>query len=751
MTDYIRVIRAREHNLRNVTVDIPKGKITLFTGPSGSGKSSLVFDTIAAESQRQLNDTFPAFVRNRLPHYGQPDADAIQNLTVAIVVDQRPLGTNSRSTVGTATEIHTLLRLLFSRAGTPHVGSTPYFSFNDPRGMCERCQGLGMVTDINLSKLIDRSRSLDDGAITFPTFAPGTWRWKRYALAGFFDREKPLKDFTREEWDLFLYTEEKKPDNPQPGFPSTGVYEGLLPRFRRSYITVPRDSLPPKVRDALEDLVEDQRCPVCGGARLNAAALACSIGGQTIATLSEMEAEALLIWVRALEAGQVATVRDALLERLSALVGVGLGYLSLNRPTPSLSGGEAQRVKMVRHLGSSLTGITYVLDEPSSGLHPADIARLGTLMREIRDKGNTVLVVEHDLDVIGIADHVIDLGPAAGRDGGRIVFQGGLGELRGAGTATGRALRGRAAVPDRVRVPAGWVRAAGLRANNLADVSVAIPLGVLTAVTGVAGSGKSTLVREALSRSRPGVRYVDQSVPPGSRRSTLATYLGIGAAIRKRFAAETRVPAALFSANSDGACPECNGLGFVEMDLAFMDTVRTTCESCGGRRFSPEALSHRLRGRTIADVLGMTAADAAGFFAPDLEISASLRQLDAVGLGYLALGQPVSTLSGGERQRLKLSSALDDPAEIYVLDEPTTGSHSSDISRMLRELHRIVDSGRSVVVIEHEARVIACADWVIDMGPGAGHQGGRVMFEGAPADLLNASTPTALHLRRAVS
>jgi excinuclease UvrABC ATPase subunit len=750
MSDYIHVVGAREHNLRNVTVDIPKGKITLFTGPSGSGKSSLVFDTIAAESQRQLNDTFPAFVRNRLPHHGQPDADAIQDLTVAILVDQRPLGTNSRSTIGTATEIYTLLRLLFSRAGTPHVGMTPYFSFNDPRGMCERCEGLGTVTDVNVSKLVDRSRSLDDGAITFPTFAPGTWRWKRYVLSGFFDRKKPLKDYTPGEWDLFLNTEEKKPDNPLPGFPATGVYEGLLPRFRRSYITVQRDSLPLKVREALEGLVEDQRCPVCGGARLNAAALACSIDGQSIATLSEMETEALLAWVRELKAGRVATVRDALLERLSALVGVGLGYLSLNRSTPSLSGGEAQRVKLVRHLGSSLTGITYVLDEPSAGLHPADVARLGNLLREIRDKGNTVLVVEHDLDVIEAADHVIDLGPGAGRSGGKVVFQGGLEELRDADTATGRALRDRITVPGHVRDPAGWIRATGLRANNLAGVSVAIPLGVLTAVTGVAGSGKSTLVREALPGSRSDVRYVDQSAPPGSRRSTLATYLGIGDAIRKRFAAGTGAPAALFSANSDGACPECHGLGFVEMDLAFMDTVRSTCESCGGRRFSPEALSHRLRGQTIADVLGLTAADSAGFFARDPEISASLRQLDAVGLGYLTLGQPVRTLSGGERQRLKLSTALDDPAGVYVLDEPTTGSHSSDIDRMLAELHRIVDSGRTVVVIEHEARVIARADWVIDMGPGAGNQGGHVLFEGAPADLLKADTPTALNLRRVV-
>jgi excinuclease UvrABC ATPase subunit len=751
MTDYIHVIRAREHNLRNVTVDIPKNQVTVFTGPSGSGKSSLVFDTIAAESQRQLNETFPAFVRHRLPHYGQPDADALENLTVAIVVDQRPLGTNSRSTVGTATEIHTLLRLLFSRAGTPHVGPTPYFSFNDPRGMCERCQGLGTVSDVDVDKLLDRNRSLDEGCILFPTFAPGTWRWKRYALSGFFDRGKPLRDFTESEWELFLHAEEKKPDNPLPDFPRTGVYEGLLPRFRRSYITVPRDSLPPKVRAAVDELVEDQRCPACRGARLNAAALNCSINGQTIATLSEMEAESLLSWVRELAGGQVATVRAALIERLSALAGVGLGYLSLNRSTPSLSGGEAQRVKMVRHLGSSLTGMTYVLDEPSSGLHPADVARLGTLMREIRDKGNTVLVVEHDLDVIALADHVIDLGPGAGRDGGCIAFQGGFRELGEADTATGRAVRNRVSIPERARTPAGWVRAEHLRANNLADVRVAVPLGVLTVVTGIAGSGKSTLVREVLPRSRAEVRYVDQSAIPRSRRSMLTTYLGIGDAIRKRFAASSGVPAALFSANSEGACPECNGLGFVEMDLAFMDTVRTTCESCGGCRFNAEALSHKLDGHSIADVLGMTVADAAGFFARDPEISRSLRQLDAIGLGYLNLGQPVSSLSGGERQRLRLSSVLDDPAAIYVLDEPTAGSHSSDIDRLLGELNRIVDSGKSVVAIEHEPRVIARADWVIDMGPGAGNRGGRVLFEGTPADLLKAATPTAQHLRRVVS
>jgi excinuclease UvrABC ATPase subunit len=751
MTDYIHVVRAREHNLRNVTVDIPKGQITVFTGPSGSGKSSLVFDTIAAESQRQLNETFPAFVRNRLPHYGQPDADALQNLTVAIVVDQRPLGKNSRSTVGTATEIHTLLRLLFSRAGDPHVGPTPYFSFNDPHGMCKRCQGLGTVSDVSVEKLVDRSKSLDAGCILFPTFAPGTWRWQRYVFSGFFDRRKPLKDFTDKEWELFLYAEEKKPDNPLPDFPKTGFYEGLLPRFRRSYITVPRDGLPPKVRSAVDELVEDQRCPLCRGARLNAAALNSSINGETIATLSEMEAESLLGWLRDFPGGQVQTVRAALIERLSALAGVGLGYLSLNRSTPSLSGGEAQRVKMVRHLGSSLTGITYVLDEPSSGLHPADVARLGTLMGEIRDKGNTVLVVEHDLDVIALADHIIDLGPGAGHDGGRIVFEGSFQKLHETDTATGRAVRDRVNIPAHVRRPTDWLRAEHLRANNLADVSVAIPLGVLTVVTGVAGSGKSTLIREVLPRSRAGIRYVDQSAIPRSRRSVLTTYLGIGDAIRKRFAASSGAPAALFSANSEGACPECNGLGFIEMDLAFMDTVRVTCESCRGLRFNPEALSYELDTQSIADVLGMTVADAAGFFARDPEIGRSLGQLDAIGLGYLNLGQPLSSLSGGERQRLRLSSVLDDPAELYVLDEPTTGSHSSDIDRLLRVLDGIVDSGRSVVAIEHEPRVIARADWVIDMGPGAGNRGGRVLFEGTPVDLLKTATPTAQHLRRVVS
>jgi excinuclease UvrABC ATPase subunit len=751
MADYIHVVRAREHNLRNVSVDVPTGQITVFTGPSGSGKSSLVFDTIAAESQRQLNETFPAFVRNRLPHYGQPDVDTLQNLTVAIVVDQRPLGKNARSTVGTATEIHTLLRLLFSRAGTPYVGSTPHFSFNDPLGMCKRCQGLGTVSDVSLDRLLDRSKSLDEGCILFPTFAPGTWRWKRYVDSGFFDRHKPLKDFTGKEWDLFLYAEEKKPDHPHPEFPKTGLYEGLLPRIRRSYLTVPRDGLPPKVRAALDDLVEDQRCPQCHGARLNEAALNCSINGETIATLAEMETESLLDWVRDLPGGQVETVRAALIERLSALVGIGLGYLGLGRSTPSLSGGEAQRVKMVRHLGSSLTSMTYVLDEPSSGLHPADVARLGTLMREIRDKGNTVLVVEHDLDVISLADHVIDLGPGAGRDGGSIVFEGSVKELRETDTATGRAVREGVSIPAQVRGPAAWVRAEHLRANNLADVSVSIPLGVLTVVTGVAGSGKSTLIREVLPQSRAGVRYVDQSAIPRSRRSTLTTYLGIGDAIRKRFADESGAPLALFSANSDGACPECHGLGFIEMDLAFMDTVRSTCESCGGLRFNPEALSYKLDGHSIADVLGMTVTDATGFFAEDPEISRSLRQLDVIGMGYLNLGQPLSSLSGGERQRLRLSSVLDDPAEIYVLDEPTTGSHRSDIDRLLRVLDDIVDGGRTVVAIEHEPQVIARADWVIDLGPGAGNRGGRVLFEGTPADLREAGTPTAQHLRRVVS
>ncbi|PRY01910.1 ATP-binding cassette domain-containing protein [Allonocardiopsis opalescens] len=739
--DRIRVVGARENNLRDVSLEIPKGCLTVVTGVSGSGKSSLVFDTVAAESQRQLNETFPAFVRNRLPHYGQPEADALENLSATIVVDQRRLGGNARSTVGTATEIGPLLRLLYSRAGTPFVGYSPAFSFNDPRGMCPRCEGLGRVDDIDADRLLDYDRSLHEGAIRFSPFAPGGWRLRRYTETGLFDNDLPLRDYSAEQLHTLLHAEGFKPADPGPGWPPSSTYEGLLPRIRRGFLTRSNERAKPEVLAELDTFVTRRTCPACGGARLNAAALSSRVDGRTIAECTAMEAEALLEAVRGITDPKAATLVAALAARLEALISVGLGYLTLDRETPSLSGGESQRVKLVRHLGSSLTGMTYILDEPSAGLHPHDVARLNRLMLRLRDKGNTVLVVEHDRDVIAIADHVIDMGPGAGADGGTVVYQGDVAGLARSGTATGRHLAAAVRTRAEPRTPAGWIRVRGATRHNLRGVDADLPTGVLTAVTGVAGSGKSTLVREALPPSDPDTATIDQSPIPGSRRSSPATYTGVLDPIRRLFARANGVPAALFSANSAGGCPECGGLGVIETDLAFMDPVTTVCEACGGARFSPEALRHRLRGRDIAQVLGLSVADARDFFT-EPEIAPALARLDEVGLGYLSLDQPLSTLSGGERQRIKLAAVLDRGGGRYVLDEPTTGLHPSDTGRLLAVLDRLVDQGGTVVVIEHDLEVIARADWVLDLGPGPGRHGGRVLFAGRPAAL--AESPDSL-------
>ncbi|NDL56047.1 excinuclease ABC subunit UvrA [Phytoactinopolyspora mesophila] len=730
--DRITVLGAREHNLKNVTVEIPKGAVTVVTGVSGSGKSSLVFDTIAAESQRQFYETFPAYVRYRLPAVRRPDVDAVWHLSPAIVVDQRPLGRQTRSTVGTATEVYTLVRLLFSRLGDPPAGESTAFSFNDPRGMCDRCQGLGSVDEIDVERLVDRERSLNGGALRFPGFTPGTYRWKRYVESGLFDNDKPLRLYTGDEWHTLLHATGIKPERPGPGWPPTSTYEGVLPRFRRSFIDVHRDKLPADVAAAVDEAVVRQTCPDCGGARLNATALAARINGLGIADWMAEEVEDLIEIAAAVDAPLVKGVVSGIVERLESLVGVGLGYLTLGRDTPSLSGGEAQRVKLVRHLGSSLSGLTYVLDEPSVGLHPADVSRVNTLIRQLRDKGNTVVVVEHDPDVIAIADHVIDLGPGAGVAGGEVVYSGDLAGLKSADTPTGASVRRRAPLKTDVRTPAGAIDVTHAGRHNVGEVSFSIPKGVLTAVTGVAGSGKSTLMTEILPAAVGNVVVIDQAPVLGSRRSTPASYAGVLDPIRRSFARAHGVGPGMFSANSDGGCPECKGLGMVQHDLAFMDPVTIVCESCDGTRFRPEALAYSLRGRNIAEVLAMTVTEAMVFF-DEPRIAGPLRMLDRVGLGYLSLNQPLTTLSGGERQRLKLAREFETAGGIYVFDEPTTGLHQVDTLRLVRLLDRLVDQGNTVIVIEHDIDVINRADWIIGVGPGAGRHGGRIVFEGPSA------------------
>ncbi|KQY86780.1 excinuclease ABC subunit UvrA [Pelomonas sp. Root1444] len=750
-TDVIRVVGARENNLRNISVDIPKKRITVFTGVSGSGKSSLVFDTIAAESQRQLNDTFSTFVRHRLPHHAQPDADSLQNLCASIVIDQRRLGGNARSTVGTATDILALLRLLFSRIGQPFVGYANVFSFNHPDGMCPRCEGLGKVDTVDVERLFDRRLSLNQGAIRFSAFAVGGYRWKRYVASGLFDNDKPLKDFSDAEWQTLLHAQDVPVSNPGPGWPPTSRYEGVLPRIRRNFLSRNVDEIKGLDRAEWDRLVTAGPCPQCHGARLNDKVLSCRIDGRNLADWCALEVAELLPIVRTVDAALAATLVPAIAYRLQHVIDIGLGYLSLGRETTSLSGGESQRVKMVRHLGSSLSDMSYIFDEPSVGLHPRDVARLGTLLRHLRDKGNTVLVVEHDPDVITMADHVIDIGPGAGDAGGRVVFEGSVAALREADTPTGRCLSRPVRVNRAPRAPTGWLPLKHVNLHNLKDVSVAIPEGALTVVTGVAGSGKSSLINGAFVRAYPEAVCIDQGALGGSRRSNTATYTGILDPIRQLFAKANAASASLFSANSGGACPVCKGLGTTETDLAFMEPIVSICERCRGRRFTDEVLQYRLRGKHIGEVLAMRVAEAQAFFDED-DIRPALDRLDEVGLAYLSLGQPLSTLSGGERQRLKLATELGQSGRLYVFDEPTSGLHLSDIDRLLRLFDRLIERGAAVIVIEHQLDVIARADWLIDMGPEAGQAGGRVMFEGTVADMLaRGSSETAAHLRRHVS
>ncbi|WP_042373376.1 ATP-binding cassette domain-containing protein [Streptacidiphilus neutrinimicus] len=775
--DVIRVHGARENNLKDVAVEIPKRRLTVFTGVSGSGKSSLVFDTIAAESQRLINETYSAFVQGFMPTLARPDVDVLEGLTTAILVDQRRMGGDPRSTVGTATDANAMLRILFSRLGTPHIGSPKAFSFNVPSisgagavtlerggqqvkerrsfsitgGMCPRCEGRGSVSDIDLTQLFDESKSLAEGALTVPGYTPGGWNYRLYAASGFVDEDKPIRKYTKKERNDFLYHEPVR-------MKIAGInmtYEGLVPRIQKSMLSKDQDSLQPHIRAFVDRAVTFAVCPECGGSRLSEAARSSKIDGRNIGDVCAMQISDLAEWVRELDEPSVAPLLESLRALLDSFVEIGLGYLSLDRPSGTLSGGEAQRVKMIRHLGSSLTDVTYVFDEPTIGLHPHDIQRMNELLLRLRDKGNTVLVVEHKPEAIAIADHVVDLGPGAGSAGGTVCFEGTVDGLRRSGTVTGRHLDDRAAVKKTVREPSGTLPIRGASTNNLRDVDVDIPLGVLVVVTGVAGSGKSSLLHGSLPKQSEaraaGVVSIDQTPIRGSRRSNPATYSGLLEPIRKAFAKANGVKPALFSSNSEGACPNCNGAGVIFTDLGMMATVSSVCEECDGKRFDSSVLDYHLGGRDISEVLAMSVAEAEEFFgsgeARTPAAHAVLARLADVGLGYLTLGQPLTTLSGGERQRLKLATQMAEKGGVYVLDEPTTGLHLADVEQLLGLLDRIVDSGKSVIVIEHHQAVMAHADWIVDLGPGAGHDGGRVVFEGTPADLVAArSTLTGEHL-----
>ncbi|GIP25770.1 thiamine ABC transporter permease [Paenibacillus sp. J23TS9] len=743
----IKVTGAREKNLKRVSVAVPKKKITVFTGVSGSGKSALVFDTIAAESQRQLNETYSSFIRHRLPHYGQPNADSIENLSVAIIINQKRIGGNSRSTVGTITDIYSLLRLLFSRIGKPQVGEAEMFSFNNPQGMCPKCEGLGYVNEIDIDKLVDREKSLNEGAVQFPTFRPGEFRWKRYVCTGLFDNDKKLKDYTEDEWNTLLYKSGFKPPHPTEGWPGTSKYEGILPRIRRSFLSKEsRDS--EQYKNEIYNVTVSGTCPTCQGARLNRNVLECRINGKNIADCSALQVSDLIHVMLSVKDSVSATIIEEIVLRLNQLMSIGLGYLTLNRETASLSGGESQRIKMVRQLGSSLTDLTYIFDEPSIGLHPHDVNKINTLLKQLRDKGNTVIIVEHDPDVIRIADHLIDMGPKAGTSGGKVVYEGNLKGLLTANTLTGEFLNYHPELKQEPRRPSGWLTIQHVSMHNLNDVSVQIPLGVMTVVAGVAGSGKSSLVNHVLPKYIPEAVYINQEAVHATNRSNIATFCGIFDTIRNLFAKQNQVHASLFSFNSKGACPECKGTGIVSTDLAFMDSIETVCGTCEGRRFNNEVLRFTFRGQNISDVLRMTVEEASDYF-QEQEILSVLARLQDVGIGYLTLGQPLGTLSGGELQRLKLAKEMEHRKEVYVLDEPTTGLHMSDVEQLIGILDRLVDQGSTVLVIEHNLDVMTQADWMIDLGPGAGQDGGKIIFEGLPNDIVNCKKSlTGLYLRK---
>lgn len=746
--EYIRIKGARENNLKNVSLEIPKRKIIIFTGVSGSGKSSVVFDTIGAEAQRQLNETFSMFIRNRLPRISQPEADAIENLSTAIVIDQKRLGGNSRSTMGTITDIFAVLRLLFSRLGQPFAGYSNAFSFNDPGGMCPDCKGLGHKVEIDLDKFLDKTKSLNDGAILFPTFAVGSWYWKSYTYSGMLDNDKKLEDYSPEEWHTLLYGKGSfkiKLDDSSTLLNSK--YEGLVDKFNRLYIQKDSNEMAESTRQNAERYMQFGPCPLCKGARLSQAALGSRINGMNIAEMAALEVSDLVEVVRQINDPSAGPMIASLVMRLEHLVDIGLGYLSLDRETATLSGGESQRIKMVKHLNSSLSDMLYIFDEPSIGLHPRDVHRLNELLQKLRDKGNTILVVEHDPDVIKIADHIVDMGPKAGSQGGEVVYQGDFNGLLNADTLTGRFMNRTIRIKESFRRPADFMHIKDARLHNLKNISVAIPKGVFTVVTGVAGSGKSTLINEVFLSQHPEAIVIDQSAVGTSIRSNPATYTGIMDDIRQLFGKTNKVSPSLFSFNSKGACEGCQGLGFNYIDLAFLEPVRTVCEICNGRRFKEEVLQYTLHGKTITDVLSMTVQQAESFFTKK-DVVNKLSAMNDVGLDYLTLGQPLSTLSGGECQRIKLAGELHKKGSIYVMDEPTTGLHMSDTGHLLEIIDRLVDAGNSVIVIEHNTDVICNADWIIDLGPEGGSKGGAVLYEGTPAGLLQSSQSlTAKHLR----
>jgi excinuclease ABC A subunit len=767
--DLIRVQGARVNNLKDVSVELPKRRLTVFTGVSGSGKSSLVFSTIAAESQRLINETYSSFVQGFMPTLSRPEVDLLEGLTTAIIVDQERMGSNPRSTVGTATDAYAMLRILFSRLGKPHIGSPTAFSFNVPTrtasgvmsteksggrveknvvrnvvyqgGMCPRCEGMGSVSDFDLTALYDDSKSLRDGALTIPGYSMDGWYGRIFSGSGYFDMDKPINKFTKRELNDLLYREPTK-------IKVEGInltYEGLIPKIQKSILSKDVDAMQPHVRAFVERAITFTTCPDCDGTRLSKAARSSKIKGKNIAEVCTMQISDLAVWLRALKEPSVAPLLAGLQHLLDSFAEIGLGYLSLDRPAGTLSGGEAQRTKMIRHLGSSLTDVTYVFDEPTIGLHPHDIERMNQLLLQLRDKGNTVLVVEHKPETIAIADHVVDLGPGAGTEGGSVCFEGSVAGLRKSDTITGRHLDDRASLKDSVRAAAGALEVRGASTHNLQDVDVDIPLGVLCVLTGVAGSGKSSLIQGSVA-GREGVVVVDQGAIRGSRRSNPATYSGLLEPVRKAFAKANGVKPALFSSNSEGACPACNGAGVVYTELGVMATVATTCEECEGRRFQATVLEYTLGGRNIAEVLAMSVTEAGEFFGDGKAATPAaakvLDRLADVGLGYLTLGQPLTTLSGGERQRLKLAAQMAERGDVYVLDEPTTGLHLADVENLLAMLDRLVDSGKSVVVIEHHQAVMAHADWIVDLGPGAGHDGGRIVFEGTPANLVAAKKKT---------
>lgn len=775
--DLIRVHGARVNNLKDVSVVIPKRRLTVFTGVSGSGKSSLVFGTIAAESQRMINETYSAFVQGFMPTLARPDVDMLEGLTTAILVDQERMGANPRSTVGTVTDANAMLRILFSRLGQPYIGSPQAFSFNVASasgagaittqkagetvkerrefsvtgGMCPRCEGMGMVTDIDLAQLFDESKSLAEGAITIPGYTADGWMVRIYTESGFLDPNKPIRDYSETELHDFLHKEPTKVKIQSINM----SYEGLVSKIQKSMLSKDREAMQPHIRAFVDRAVTYTACPECGGTRLSEAARSSRIDGVNIADACAMQISDLAAWVTGLDEPAMAPLLSTLRRTLDSFVEIGLGYLSLDRPSGTLSGGEAQRTKLIRHLGSALTDVTYVFDEPTIGLHPHDIQRMNELLLRLRDKGNTVLVVEHKPEMIAIADHVIDIGPGAGTAGGTICFEGTVEALRASGTLTGRHIDDRVSVKPEVRTPNGTLEIRGATSHNLKDVDVDVPLGVLCVVTGVAGSGKSSLIHDSLRQqfgsSGSGVVSIDQSAIRGSRRSNPATYTGLLEPIRKAFAKANGVKPALFSANSEGACPNCNGAGVIYTDLGMMAGVATTCEVCEGKRFEASVLEYHLGGRDISEVLSMSVAEAEEFFrAGDARTPAAhaiLHRLVDVGLGYLRLGQPLPTLSGGERQRLKLATNMAEKGDIYVLDEPTTGLHLADVQHLLGLLDRLVDSGKSVIVVEHHQAVMAHADWIIDLGPGAGHEGGRIVFEGTPTALVgDRSTLTGQHL-----